>query len=139
MRRRPTAWVFTVLVGLSLVAMLVTVGLAGRLLDRRRFVTFGFHFDRELWTGNYDTSGKILYTSPVEDPTGGVQWNHAQGFDFQKLYSYLSKEDFHEAMAAAKELGFYTAGHIPYPVGLDGVLAEGMDEIAHVANFLSLV
>ena len=26
----------------------------------------------------------------------------------------------------------YTAGHIPYAVGLDGVLAEGMDEIAHV-------
>lgn len=45
----PPAWVFAVVVGLSLIATLVTVGLAGRLLDRRRFVTFGFHFDRDWW------------------------------------------------------------------------------------------
>lgn len=30
----------------------------------------------------------------------------------------------------------YTAGHIPYAVGLEGVLAEGMDEIAHVEELL---
>lgn len=100
-------------------------------------LTYALRWWEKIKEGKLDgptiyTSGKILYASPVDDPTGCVQWNHAQGFDFQKLYSYLSKEDFHEAMAAAKELGFYTAGHIPYPVGLDGVLAEGMDEIAHV-------
>jgi hypothetical protein len=58
------------------------------------------------------------------------------GFDFLKLYSYLSMEDFHDAMVTAKELGMYTAGHIPYAVGLEGVLAEGMDEIAHVEELL---
>jgi hypothetical protein len=26
----------------------------------------------------------------------------------------------------------YTAGHIPFQVGLEGVLSEGMDEIAHI-------
>jgi hypothetical protein len=39
-------------------------------------------------------------------------------------------------MLAAKELGMYTSGHIPYAVGLEGVLAEGMDEIAHVEELL---
>jgi hypothetical protein len=35
-------------------------------------------------------------------------------------------------MSTAKGLGMYTAGHIPFAVGLDGVIAAGMNEIAHV-------
>jgi hypothetical protein len=35
-------------------------------------------------------------------------------------------------MGAAKELDMYTAGHIPFPVGLEDVLSAGMDEIAHI-------
>ncbi len=30
----------------------------------------------------------------------------------------------------------YTTGHIPYTVGLDGIFAENMDEIAHVEELL---
>jgi len=81
-------------------------------------------------------SGKLLYASPLGDPEGIVQQNYDLGFDFLKLYSYLSKDDYHRAMQKAKTLGMYTAGHIPYAVGLDGVLAEGMDEIAHVEELL---
>jgi imidazolonepropionase-like amidohydrolase len=86
--------------------------------------------------------GPTLYTSgimlghpsagPVQDPQKIVQENKAQGFDFLKLYSFLSKEEFHQAMTTAKQLGMYTTGHIPFSVGIDGVLAEGMDEIAHI-------
>jgi hypothetical protein len=39
-------------------------------------------------------------------------------------------------MREAKKLGTYTTGHIPYAVGLEGVLAEGMDEIAHVVELV---
>jgi len=81
-------------------------------------------------------SGKLLYASPLEDPEGTVQMNYELGFDFLKLYSYLSKDDFHHAVAAAKALDLYTSGHIPYSVGLEGVIAEGMDEIAHVEELL---
>jgi len=81
-------------------------------------------------------SGKLLYASPLGDPEGIVRQNHALGFDFLKLYSYLSIDDFHDAMVTAKELGMYSAGHIPYAVGLEGILAEGMDEIAHVEELL---
>jgi hypothetical protein len=81
-------------------------------------------------------SGKLLYASPLGDPESIVHQNYDLGFDFLKLYSYLSKEDYHRAMQTAKALGMYTAGHIPYAVGLDGVLAEGMDEIAHVEELL---
>jgi hypothetical protein len=81
-------------------------------------------------------SGKLLYASPLGDPEGIVQQNHDLGFDFLKIYSYLSPQDFHEAIETAQELGMYTSGHIPYSVGLSGVLDEGMDEIAHVEELL---
>jgi len=77
------------------------------------------------------TAGPILY-GPVEDPQRIVREQKAQGFDFIKLYSFLSKEEFNEAVTTAKQLGMYTAGHIPFSIGLDGVLSEDMDEIAHI-------
>lgn len=82
------------------------------------------------------TSGILLYESPLDDPTGIIAQNYDLGFDLIKLYSYLSKDDFHQAMTEAKALGIYTTGHIPYAVGLDGVLDEGMDEIAHIEELL---
>jgi len=68
----------------------------------------------------------------LSNPEEMVRKQKAAGFDFIKLYSYLSKEEFHRAMTTAKYVGMYTAGHIPFQVGLDGIMAEGMDEIAHV-------
>jgi imidazolonepropionase-like amidohydrolase len=85
--------------------------------------------------------GPAIYTSGIrpghssagnQDPQSIIQWNHAQGFDFLKMYSYISYVDFQAAMATARQLGMYTSGHIPYPVGLEGVIAEGYDEIAHI-------
>jgi len=48
------------------------------------------------------------------------------------VYSYVSYADFQEAMATARQLGMYTAGHIPFPVGLEGIITEGYNEIAHI-------
>jgi len=81
-------------------------------------------------------SGKILFVSPLGDPGGIVRENYRLGFDFLKLYSYLSPEDARQGLAAAKELGMYSAGHIPYPVGLERILADGIDEIAHIEELL---
>ena len=77
------------------------------------------------------TCGSILY-GPVKDPQRFVRDQKDGGFDFLKIYSFVSKDEFHKAMMTAKQLGIYTAGHIPFSVGLDGVLLEGMDEIAHI-------
>jgi len=104
-------------------------------------LTYALAWRDEIRAGTRDgpailASGKLLYASPLDDPAGIVHRNHDLGFDFVKLYSYLSPEDYHEAMAAAKELGMYSSGHIPYAVGLEGVLHEGMDEVAHVEELL---
>lgn len=77
------------------------------------------------------TSGPIL-SGPVPDPKGAVRRQKEKGYDFIKTYSYVTRKEFQEVMKEAKEAGAYTAGHIPFLVGLDGVLAEKMDEIAHI-------
>ena len=97
---------------------------------------FALHWRNAIKAGRLNgptiyAAGPILY-GPVDDADKIVRTQHQQGFDFVKLYSFLSKEEFHEAMAAAKALNLYTAGHIPFAVSLDGVLSEGMDEIAHI-------
>ena len=77
------------------------------------------------------TCGPILY-GPVKSPARMVIGQQEAGFDFIKLYSYLSPEEFKAAMDAAGDAGIFTAGHIPFMIGLDGALAGGMNEIAHV-------
>jgi hypothetical protein len=80
-------------------------------------------------------SGPFIYVSA---PTiRGYEKNAPQlvtksGYDCIKLYSYFSKKDYQKAMQTAKKHKLYTIGHIPYAVGLDGVIAAGMDEIAHI-------
>jgi hypothetical protein len=81
-------------------------------------------------------TGKILFSSPLGDPAGEVEALQSRGFDFIKLYSYLSPEDAQAALATASQLGMYSAGHIPYPVGLDQILTYGMDEIAHIEELM---
>jgi imidazolonepropionase-like amidohydrolase len=82
------------------------------------------------------TAGETLFASPLGDPEELVRQNHEQGYDLLKLYSYLSVDDYQAAMREAKKLGTYTTGHIPYAVGLEGVLAEGMAEIAHTEELV---
>ena len=68
----------------------------------------------------------------IDNPEEMVRTQKATPFDFIKLYSYLSKEEFHRVMSTAKEVDIYAAGHIPFRVGLEGFLSGGMDEIAHI-------
>jgi hypothetical protein len=81
------------------------------------------------------TCGDVLY-GPVVDPARAVEIQKAQGFDFVKFYSFLTKEEFDEGMAAARRLHMYSAGHIPFQVGLDGVLSAEMNEIAHIEELV---
>ncbi len=76
-------------------------------------------------------AGPILY-GPVNDAVKIVHEQTKQGFDFIKPYSFLSKKEFQDAVKTAKKLNMYIAGHIPFAVGLDGILAAGMNEIAHI-------
>jgi hypothetical protein len=77
------------------------------------------------------TSGPIL-AGPVPAPGTAVRKQKEEGYDLIKIYSYVTRDEFNEIISTAGEVDIYTAGHIPFLVGLDGVLSEGMDEIAHI-------
>jgi len=68
----------------------------------------------------------------IDNPEEMVRNQKAKPFDFIKLYSYLSKDEFNRVMSTAKDVDIYAAGHIPFQVGLEGSLSGGLDEIAHI-------
>ena len=102
---------------------------------------FGLNWKEEIESRRLDgprilTCGPMLRGHFNEDPEHIVVKQKYQGFDFIKIYSFVTKEEYHTIMETAKKLHIYTAGHIPFQVGLEGVLAKGMDEIAHIEEFL---
>ena len=76
--------------------------------------------------------GSLLGREPVKDVRSFVEWSAAERFDFIKPYSFLTRLQFERTMRAAESVGMRTVGHIPFAVGLDGVLSGSMDEIAHI-------
>ena len=79
----------------------------------------------------------ILTTGPIIRGYESQPWKyiskHAKkGYDAIKIYEYFSEQGYRKTMRAAKELKMYTVGHIPFSVGLDGVIAEDLNEIAHI-------
>ena len=77
------------------------------------------------------TTGPIIRGYEIQ-PWRYISKHAKKGYDCIKLYENFSERDYRKAMKAAKELNLYTVGHIPFSVGLDGVISEEMNEIAHI-------
>ena len=82
------------------------------------------------------TCGRQLRGLFKENPEHLVIRQKYQHFDFIKIYSFVTRDEYHTILSTAKKQHIYTAGHIPFQVGLEGVLAEGMQEIAHIEELL---
>jgi len=107
----------------------------------RKTGMYGLKWRKEIDAGhlvgpNILTCGPQLRGHFKINPEQIVIKQKYQGFDFIKIYSFVTKEEYHTIMATAKKLDIYTAGHIPFQVGLESILAEGMNEIAHVEELL---
>lgn len=118
--------------GVTTIRCFGSIGKSGR---------FGLAWRREIDAGRLVgprilTSGLNLRGHFKKNPEHIVINHKYQGFDFIKIYSYVTRDEYHTILSTAKKLNFYTAGHIPFQVGLDGVLTEGMDEIAHIEELL---
>jgi hypothetical protein len=70
------------------------------------------------------------------DIAGLVRSQHALGYDCLKINSYFSPAGFDTVMRETKKLRWYTLGHIPELVGLDGVLAGEMNELSHIEELM---
>jgi imidazolonepropionase-like amidohydrolase len=64
-----------------------------------------------------------------------VREQHAAGYDFIKVYNSLSKEVYEAIVAGARRVGMPVAGHVPIPVGLQGVLAARQASIEHLRGY----
>jgi hypothetical protein len=71
-----------------------------------------------------------------KDIAGLVAGQRPLGYDCLKVNSFFTQAGFDTVMQKSKELGWYTLGHIPNVVGLDGVLAGGMNELSHIEELM---
>lgn len=71
-----------------------------------------------------------------EEAVESVAWQAAQGYDFVKVYDRLSVETYRAILRAAEEHGLPVIGHVPFRVGLDGVLAGGQVSVEHLTGYL---
>lgn len=78
--------------------------------------------------------GSVVLTNAAE-AEAEVAREYAAGVRAIKPYTGLSRAAYAAAMAAAKARGMYAVGHIPYSVGLDGAVAAGQNEVAHIHSF----
>ncbi|MFT3893623.1 MAG: amidohydrolase family protein [Anaerolineales bacterium] len=101
----------------------------------------------ELFGPTIYTAGPILEGKPAnhplmesitssEDAARSVAWQKAQGYDFVKVYDHLSPEVYDAILKAAKEQGLPVVGHVPFAVGIDGVLASGQATIEHLTGYV---
>jgi len=59
-----------------------------------------------------------------------------EGFDFVKVYSRLSREEYFAATDEAKRLGLPFAGHVPLAVGVGDASDAGQKSIEHLEGML---
>jgi imidazolonepropionase-like amidohydrolase len=85
------------------------------------------------------TSGPSLNGNSVRDAAHAIELVEAQkaaGYDLAKLHPGLDREAFDALMGAAKRVGLPVAGHVPLAVGLEHALAQGMDCIEHMDDYV---
>jgi imidazolonepropionase-like amidohydrolase len=93
----------------------------------------------ELWPGNkapplppddYEVIETRLEAMDV------VREQSAAGYDFIKVYDNLPVEAYAGVVAAAAQQDLPVAGHVPFGVGLTGVLASGITSIEHLRGYV---
>jgi imidazolonepropionase-like amidohydrolase len=85
------------------------------------------------------TSGPSLNGSSVRDAAHAVELVEAQkaaGYDLVKLHPGLDRDTFDALMGAAKRVGLRVAGHVPVDVGIEHALAQRMDCIEHMDDYV---
>jgi len=84
------------------------------------------------------TSPPCLNDSLMTEAQGAAAATKAKrdGYDFLKVYSFLSADGFRGIMTAAKRADIPVVGHIPQRVGTQAMLASGAVGVVHAEEFL---
>lgn len=87
--------------------------------------------------GDPPTRGTNTVLRTPEDAAREVHRQHQAGYDFIKIYDNVSPELYEALLTTAREVGLPVVGHLPTPVGLDGVLARrGQAAIEHIEELM---
>lgn len=101
----------------------------------------------ELFGPTIYTSGPVMEGEPKTNPmmnvfsspqeaSASVKQQKAQGYDFIKVYDYLTPEVYAAIIQAASEEGLPVVGHVPKQVGLEQALASGQATIEHLSGYI---
>ncbi len=111
-------------------------------LELRRQVAAGTLFGPTIYT-----AGPVMEGSPAFHPLAeaidspdaareSVLWQARQGYDFIKVYDHLSPEVYAAVVETAVANNIPVVGHVPFAVGLDGVLDSRQSTIEHLAGYI---
>ena len=111
-------------------------------LEMKRQISQGTLFGPTIYTAGPIMDGKPanhplmeVFTSR-EEATRSVAWQKTQGYDFVKVYDHLTPQVYEAILTSAKEQGMPVVGHVPFDVGLDGVLSSGQMTIEHLTGYV---
>lgn len=101
----------------------------------------------EMFGPTLYTSGPIMEGPPktvpwmkvYEDPESAVEAVNEQidqGYDFIKVYDYISLPVYEAVIETAHARGVMVVGHTPKKVGLERVLNSGQVTIEHISGFI---
>jgi len=85
-----------------------------------------------------DTVGRSVVTSTAE-AAREVRAQKAAGYDFIKVYNNVPREAYDAIVAEARRQQMRVAGHVPFAVGLRGVLAARQASIEHLRGYPELL
>ena len=126
--------------GITTIRNLGGYGSADSILDIRRQIAAGERLGPTVYTsGNWldgDPPFRKINTvlrTPAE-ARAEVRREKRAGYDFVKVYATLQPEVYREILRTAREEGIPVTGHVPGPVGIDGVIGSGQVAVDHAAQ-----
>ena len=81
------------------------------------------------------TQGRDMVATAL-DGAAAVRRQHDAGYDFIKVYNNVPAEAYRGIVEEAQRLGIPVAGHVPFDVGLEGVIAHGQASVEHLRGYV---
>lgn len=85
-----------------------------------------------------DTAGRRLLDT-YDEGLAEARAQKAAGFDYLKVYNNLSQEAYRGLTDGSRRYQIPIIGHVPFEVGLKGVLKAGQLSIEHLRGYVQLV
>jgi imidazolonepropionase-like amidohydrolase len=99
---------------------------------------FGTHDDALFGPAPEKMPDYLFPVADAADAVRAVRLQSEAGYDFIKVYSYLSADAYAAALATASQAGMPVAGHVPGSVGVEHAVRAGQASIEHITWYTEL-